>query len=435
MRIPGLQILPSRVSLRHAQRSLKYPPVAASGHKIMKSPNRMKLLIISCVICGCMMFNSEMASGERITDPSLYGSALRGDSLGNVPLLPNSYGGRTASFRFRAPISGQVTSIIYYNQHQIEREYGKGDGGIILIELRADDGTNNHWPSETILASCTLSSPMTAGYFPLLRFNDQVQIHAGKLYHIVFTNMHSHPTQNYVSINCLHNFREQPNVNLDVGIGDVDLAVLVRNDTAEIWKQRYQSTPIFNLFFSDGRAIGQGYASAISGWDYTVTSMNKVRETFVIDGSTKQVGEVFVRVHRNSGDLNIRLEKQDGTLIEEGVCSGSDWVPDETRLYKMGWCSYRFKTAQALELGKAYNLVLHSKNGSYITFGLLKGGRYGFKSKTYFPDGWAQYSTDGGGYWQDYNYGSPTKDVDLQFYFTPTHGSNPRTAGEKRPVP
>ena len=356
----------------------------------MNSPNRMKFLIISCVIYSCMIFNSEMASGERITDPTLYGSALRGDSLGNVPLLPNSYGGRTASFRFRAPISGQVTSIIYYNQHQIEREYAKGDGGIILIELRADDGTNNHWPSETILASCTLRSPMTAGYFPLLSFNDQVQIHAGKLYHVVFTNIHSNPAQNYVSINCLHNFREKPDVNLDVGISDVALAVLVKDDNADTWRQRYQSTPIFNLFFSDGRAIGQGYVSAIAGWNHTVTSMNKVRETFVIDGSTRQVGEVFVRVHRNSSDLNIRLEKQDGALIEEGVISGSDWVPDETRFNKMGWCSYRFKTAHALELGKAYNLILHSQNGSYLTSSLLKGRRYGFNSKTYLPDGWAR---------------------------------------------
>ena len=46
-----------------------------------------------------------------------------------------------------------------------------------------------------------------------------------------------------------------------------------------------------------------------------------------------------------------------------------------------------------------------------------------------------EYSTDGGRNWQDYNYGDPTKDVDLQFYFTLTHGANPPTAGEKRPVP
>jgi len=401
----------------------------------MNPKKHVRFLTIGCLICSSWVLSSETANGQRITDPNLYGSALRGDALGNVPLLPNSYGGRVASFRFRASISGRVTSLIYYNQNQISRGYAKGDGGIILIELRVDDGTSNHGPSETVLASCTLSSPMSAGYFPLLRFNNQVQIHAGKLYHIVFTNIHSNPAENYVSINCLHNFREKPNVNLDVGISDVDLAVLVKKDNAGIWKQRYQSTPIFNLLFSDGKAIGQGYVSAISGWNHTVTSMNKIRETFVINGSSRQVGEVLVRVHRDSGDLNIRLENQDGTLIEEGVFNGSDWVPDETRSNKMGWCSYRFKTPHVLEFGKAYNLVLHSENGSYFTFGLLKGRRYGFNSKTYFPDGWAQYSTNGGGYWQDYNYGSPTKDVDLQFYFAPTPGSNPRAAGEKRPVP
>ena len=401
----------------------------------MNSNNRMKFLLIGCAIYSCMLFNSEMASGQRITDPNSYGSALRGDSLGNVPLLPNSYGGGSASFRFRTPISGHVTSILYYNQYQTSGEYAKGDGGIILIELRADDGTSSHWPSETILASCTLSSPMSSGYFPLLRFNNEVQIHAGKLYHMVFTNIHSNPAQNYVSINCLHNFRDQPDVNLDVGISDVDMAVLVKNDTTATWKQRYQSTPIFNLFLSDGTAIGQGYASALSGRNYTMTSMNKVRETFAMNGPSRRVEKVFVRVHRDSGDLNFRLEKQDGTLIEEGVFSGSDWIPDETRLCKMGWCSYRFKTTHLLETGKAYNLVLHSQNGSYLTFGLLKGKRYGFNSKTYFPDGWAQYSTDAGRNWQDYNYGDPTKDVDLQFYFTLTNSFDRSATAERQLTP
>ena len=70
-----------------------------------------------------------------------------------------------------------------------------------------------------------------------------------------------------------------------------------------------------------------------------------------------------------------------------------------------------------LEPDKGYNLVLYSRNGSYVTFGLLKGSRYDFSAETHFADGWAQYSTDGGSNWQNYIYVLPTRDVDLQFSF------------------
>jgi hypothetical protein len=381
----------------------------------MNPKHYRNFLAIGCVICGCLVLLNETATGQRLIGPNTYGSALRGDALGNVPLLPNSYGGKAASFRFRAPISGRATSMVYYNQCETAGGYAKGDGGIILIELRSDDGTVNHWPAQTVLVSCVFRKPISAGYFPTLNFDKAAQIDEGKLYHIVFANVHSNPTQNYVSLNCLHKFQAGPNMNMDVGISDTDLAVLVKDDSTDVWRQRKQSTPIFNLFLSDGRAVGQGYASAISGWEYAMTSTNKVRETFVVKESSKTVSGVFVRAHRESGDLNIRLESQNGALIEEGVFCGNQWVPDTMQ---MDWCSYKFKDTHVLESGKAYNLVLHSPEGSYLTFGLLKGGRYGFHGNTFFSEGWAQYSTDGGQSWLDYDYAGPTRDVDLQFYFT-----------------
>jgi hypothetical protein len=377
--------------------------------------NYWKFLAFGFVLLGFLAICCPRAIGHRLTGPNLYGSALRGDGLGNVPLRPNSYGAQVISFRFRAPISGQATSVIYYNQQETKRQYAKGDGGIVLLELRNDDGTSNHWPSQTILASSTLHNPVSASFFPTLKFDKPARIDEGKIYHIVFANVSSNPKENYVSVNCLHNFRARPNVNMDVGIAGTDLAVLVKDGTADIWRARNQSTPIFNLFFSDGRAIGQGYASAISGWNHTMNSTNKVRETFVVKGSGKTVSRVSVRVSRESGDLNVRLENQDGSLIEEGDFPGYKCVPDKI---KMCWCSYEFKSPHVLEAGKTYNLVLHSQNGSYSTFGLLKGRRYGFLQDTFFSDGWAQYSADGGNSWQDYNYAGPTRDVDLQFYFT-----------------
>lgn len=397
----------------------------------MDYQNYVTCLFVSCLFLLSLSWQSEPAFGHRLTDPDLYGAALQGDALGNVPLAPKSYGGRAVSFRFRAPNSGRVTSLTYYNQYRLQGGYAKGDGGKVIIELRTDDGTNNHWPSKTVLASCALAKPLTAGYFPVLYFDDNAFLEAGKLYHIVFSNVHSNPAANYVSINCLHNYRNRLAQKAGDSISDPDTAVLVKNDIGEIWRPRIQSTPIFNLFFSDGKALGQGYVGAISGWNVTMDPTNKVRETFAVKDSEKAVTEVYVRVSRNSGDLAVRLEGRDGALIEEGVIPGVDVAPDRELLLKnksmayigkMRWYSYKFKKTHVLEPGKGYNLVVSSPNGSYLSWGLLKGQRYTFSPATHFADGWCQYSTNDGKEWQDYQYGqgSHTKDVDLQFYFVLT---------------
>ncbi len=398
----------------------------SSGRYTMHRRNNVVLLVMGCLLSFCWTSSSRMAFGQNPSGLKLYGAAVEGDTLGNLPLSPKSYGGRIVSFRFRATNSGQVTSVTFYNVHRLPGGYGKGTGGKILIELRTDDGTSNHWPSKTILAWCVLDRPMSVGNFPVLKFDKQPYLETGKLYHLVFSNIDSNPTQNYVSVNCLHNFRRVA-IHVNVGINGKDMAVLVRNDKFDIWRQRYESTPIFNLFFSDGRALGQGYVGALSEQNVTMNSTNQVRETFLVKGSAAAVSEVSVRVSREWGDLNVRLESDDGTLIEEGVVPGVDIVPEQSlfpknKVYsyirKMRWYSYRFRSVRGLELDKRYNLVLYSANGSYVTFGLLKGKRYTFSSKTHFDDGWAQYSTDNGRTWQDYVcYGRHTKDVDLQFYF------------------
>jgi hypothetical protein len=407
----------------------------------MDYQNHVTCLFVSCLLVLSLSWQCEMACGNRLTDSGLYGAALQGDALGNVPLAPKSYGGRVVSFRFRAPNSGRVTSLSYYNQYSLQGGYGKGNGGQIVIELRTDDGTDRHWPSKTVLASCALAKPLTAGYFPVLYFDNKAFLEAGKLYHIVFSNVHSNPAANFVSINCLHNYRNRLAEKAGDSITGPDMAVLVKNDIGDIWLQRIQSTPIFNLFFSDGKALGQGYVGAISGWNVTMDPVSKVRETFVVKGSEKAVTEVFVRVSRNSGDLTVRLEGRDGALIEEGVIPGVEVVPDSELFLKnrsiayvgkMRWYSYRFKKTHLLEPGKGYNLVVSSPNGSYLTWGLLKGQRYTFSPATHFADGWCQYSTNNGKEWQDYLYGqgSHTKDVDLQFYFVLTGRQN-GTVGRK----
>jgi MYXO-CTERM domain-containing protein len=367
------------------------------------------------------------ARAQRVNADNLFGSALRGDSLGNAPLAPNTYGGQVGSYRFKPNITGEVVGFTYYNQVN-GGGYSAGTGGNILYELRTDDGTNNHWPSTTVLASTLKVGAMSLGFYPKIAFGSPGHVEAGKIYHLVFTNQHSDPTNNFVSLNCMHNFAGlKSGVNMDVGISDEALAVLTKNTPGDtVWEHNTQRTPIFNIFYADGSAFGQGYYSAISGWDATITATDKVRQTFTVHGVSRTVSDVAIRVQRKSGDLNVRLEKKDGTLVEEGVISGSTWTPDASfQGYEMGWVKFTFQSLHVLEHGQGYNLVLSSANGSYLTYGLLKGTMYNWSSETDFFDGHAQYSQNSTS-WQDYNYGgNSTEQVDLQFYFTVTSNGGP----------
>ena len=133
---------------------------------------------------------------------AIYGPALAVRGLGNIPL--GGPHGRWASDRFVNTHTGTLESIRIYLMWDAKRKgYHGGTGGTVVVEVQSDDGTANHHPSGTTLASTSIAHPLQVGNFPTLKFMSPASLDSGNIYDLVFTNADPNPVENYGSLNSL----------------------------------------------------------------------------------------------------------------------------------------------------------------------------------------------------------------------------------------
>lgn len=344
-----------------------------------------------------------------------YGAQIGGDELANTTVGPN---GNTVSYRFSAQHNGALEKLrVYLIPDHVG--YAAGTAGQLRIDIQTDDGTSEHNPSGTVLASTVISNPLAATgndrYFPLVTFSNPPTLAAGKLYHIVFSNADSLPAVNYLSVDCL--MYDKAITPAQPTLSEAANAVLLRTSDSS-WQPRQGYTPISELFYSGGNTQGIGYVEAFVAGPQIISGTAAVRETFTVTGDPKKIATVAVRAARASGDsyLKVRLENGDGTLIEEGYLPASSFPL--TSPVSHIWAEFRFASAHTLETGNKYNLVLEAPVSSqYVAFSMQKGMAYGFDDTTYFPDGHAEMKANDS--WVGWsNWGVNDRlDSDLQFYF------------------
>jgi hypothetical protein len=346
--------------------------------------------------------------------PTIYGSAVNAEELTNQRV-----DGQKVSFKFRAKHTGSISSIRIYIMARSFRwpGYGAGNGGTWRVSLRNDDGTSNHWPVQSVLTSLTRNMIADSGaVFPLLSFNSPVSVTAGTLYHIVFENTDATPAVNFTSVNTLlmpsgHALTpEQPFA------ADSDWACLLTVAPYTVWEKWPSTssvTPIMEYYYTDGYSTGMGYMEVWVGDPKTISGSSAVRETFTVTGSNRNVSTVKVWLRRLSGDqpLTLRLEKTDGTLLEQGSILASS-IPTT-----YSWITYTFQSTQSLVVGQSYNLTLSAPAGtSYDTYSVWDGSAI-FTSNTRFADGYSQFTTGSG--WIGQTNG------DLMFYFSLASSGTP----------
>ncbi len=348
---------------------------------------------------------SEPTGTSRPPLTSFYGVPWEADSLGNLQIGKTV--GRMVSYRFRAEQSAKIDHLIVYLVYRAPG-YFSGDGGQVLVQLQGDDGSNDHLPSGTTLASCLIKEPMANRRdrgFPQIRFDKDVQLQKGKLYHFVFTNPAFDPVNNYVSIDDLYHNRRHPSVNL--AAPDLDLAVMYKySDTAK-WEHNTGHTPIFSLFFANGTSQGQGYMDARSQSVLTkVAGETKAWEVFKVTGKDRLATAVNIRLRKTGspGELSLMLEEE-GKAIWAGTLPAAN-VPAE-----YDWVRLELDKPLTLTKDKVYRLLLSAPAGdAYEVFPLQKGGQYGFDTPNMFKDGYFD-STSGPRSLVDKH------DMDMQFYF------------------
>ncbi len=333
----------------------------------------------------------------------IYGSGISADSLANTQVGGTSCGcaNLMTSYRFRASTSSALNSIRIYLIGPNYAGYGGGTGGTIEVTVQTDaSGT----PSGTTLATTTFTPGSEGAAGRVVTFPSPATLTAGQLYHIVFKNVDPSPTVNFASVNSL--YVSSASVPRQPSVSDTDWAQLMNDGRG--WQLRPQYTPILNLTYANGEVAGVGYMEVWVNSPRTISGNMSVREAFTVSSSDRQISSVAVRLRRTGGSspLVVRLETATGVLIEQGT------IPASSIGTSSSWATLTFASPHTLTKGQSYNVVLTSPGDtSYSIHAVREGPTYGYNPRTYFNDGYAQYTTGSG--WTGFNGGTQG---DLQFY-------------------
>jgi hypothetical protein len=344
------------------------------------------------------------------------GSLVQADSLGNTVIGGDD---RTSlSFRFRATWTGTIDAIRCYVIKNVNGRSGYSNGtmGSLRVALESDSGGRRHVPSGKRLASTTFR-PADRGFFPEVRFDKPARVVAGRLYHVVFSNVDPDPARNYVSINALYSgsrLGQGPKVPDDLAVLEGDRG----GGGATYWSLRRSRPseyylPIMDVVGRDGRHLGIGYMEVWDpkpiGGDAQVRQLLRTRS-----GKSTRVDGVWLRVQRDSG-------ADDGLTVSIGRSSGGSLAsakiaPGKIPSSAPGWIHVTFSKPATLPANADLALTLSaSGSSSYEAFPIRKGISYGFDRTTVFESGYAQFN-DGSGWvgWDQWG-GHDERTSDLQF--------------------
>lgn len=335
--------------------------------------------------------------------PAIYGDTLFNEYIGGPQSLQLSY-------RIRMQRSGVLASIRVYTIVYNAGGYSAGDGGKARVRVYADDGTSDHFPTGSALATSTTFTPGNppSTDFPVFSFASSYNATAGEILHFVFDNPHASPGSNYMSLDQLCDMTSTPANPYQPKYPDSDLAFLVKAG-AGAWHLRSpfpQFTPIYSLAFSGGTSQGMGYMETGNpSWIASIGGNDMVRERFTVSGGDKTVTALGACLSRFSGSgvLSMRLETGTGTEIETVTVPAASIAVNSASQYPRGAqtrVSANLVTPRTLTSGQTYNLRLSAASGTvYRTHSLRKGSAYGFTTSTYFADGVGQKSSNGGSSW------------------------------------
>lgn len=367
--------------------------------------------------------STNSSTGSVNTTDTVYGPSIGADDLNNTQI--GGPGAQRCSYRFKAATSSTLTTAIIYLIDGTHPGYGSGTGGTLVVKVETDDGSANHFPSGTVLATETFVHPSDDVGFTVA-FGSPPSLTSGTLYHLTFTNTDSSPTSNFVSVDGTYQAyatasRWQPR------FSNTDFVQLLKKGSGAWTDSRGDAsviTPSLELIYANATHQGMGYIETwgrggSDGWN-TCDGTYKLRESFTVSGGNKTFDTVFVRCARSTGTapLSIRLETSGGTELATVTIPASSVVQANKGGHGFGqrWYSATFSAPQTINNGSSYNLQLSTTSGTeYWTTGIRDGSAYGYTG--YFGDGKMQRYN--GSSWSDILNlsGSPSSLADLQFYF------------------
>jgi hypothetical protein len=358
------------------------------------------------------------ASGEARAAGSR-NATVAADSLANTRI--GGPFGTVLAYRFRSGWTGEIRALRFYVIHNSNGRtgYSGGTGGTLRIALAPDAGGRRHVPARRSLATATLD-PSRDDAWPLVRFRRPARVVAGRIYHVVFTNLDANPRRNYVSINALLTQRHRaPAPDVPDGMGVLLSDSPDGGRTPGAWHPRSQRpgdryVPILEVVGGrNGQNLGVGYMEVWVNNPKPIGGSAKVRQLIAPTAGTAVTG-AWLRVRRRgdaTAPLELRLERASGALL------AANRVPARSvRRDAPGWVHVRFGRAIPLDGSEPFALVATaSARSAYEAFAIRKGTEFGFDRRTVFDGGYAQF-TQGGAWvgWDQWG-GRDLRSGDLQF--------------------
>jgi hypothetical protein len=378
---------------------------------------------------------------DAITD--YYGTGLSAHSLTNLTIGSPT---RTEnSIRFKAKKSGSIKQLQLYWIFKNVLGYHAGNGGIIRITLRLDDGSSAHLPTSQVLGTyifepnLPLIDPQSKWPIRMekMTFPIAPQIIQGNFYHIYFENIAPDPTKNWLSLNSIYHWSRNSDQGLPV-IDKNELALLRKNSSGS-WSVVGGATPIFGLYLDTN---GDGTVDANQGQSYMefwaasesglkISGSQKVRQS-LRPSQTTTLTTVHINVGRYNGlePLLLNITDSGGKVLTSTsinaqrlpLATEKTNCPLGTTDYCHQWVEGDLINKITLTQNVTYYLEYTTQNTSEYRVNMIRDGatsQYSFPTSGSFIEGHSQTSTNNGITWSGITFWGALNrtDGDFEFYF------------------
>jgi hypothetical protein len=363
-------------------------------------------------------------------------------------------------YRFEAEMDGSIVAVRWnnrYNHFSSDSGYSQGNGGLIVLEIRRNDPSIEYPPSNSdpmaplpqsdpnLLGKSAIKGPAThLGTTPSVALTNPVPVVAGQRYWLVFQQL---DRSQYVSINSAYIDSPIPTSAQGPGgpyYGDAPHIARAKNgnwqhyDGTHAEESRHLVFAQFLYRLRDGREIWSGFGSfsasgRVPGPRGSLRAFNAaqpIRQRFVPSWPTFSTSKLYLRAYRaqgqpTPGSLDIELSCNSAPVGRWSVPASNfplskvapppDGAPPYPPIHFVG---INLGRQVLIQRGMTCQLELSTGSGSYYIHA-QQTDKPSFTSRNVFRDGWAEYSTNGGGSWQGWHLGGKTarKDMVLPFMF------------------
>lgn len=398
----------------------------------------------------------------------------------------------TSSRRFRADRSGYIDAVSYNNRvladenisgrcttanpnsvwcncqnagldkyscgYTLSNSYSVGNGGSIVIQIQGNDESNGNIPDTDVLGETAIPFvPMNneSVYTPVLELETPVYLHAGEIYHLVFTNQNP-PAGCSLTGNSVASASGCPRNQGAMGLNGITLlttegldggldpfrgksaGTLTKSNASSGWTEDPDTIAWYEIRYADGVWRGDSYAAYASTWagKQSIGGVKIARQIFTVRDATRIVDGLWLNYGYSTGsaptssEISLVLKDESSNVLATGnietspeciakTQSGLD-AGDQIDANCRHWGYTEFTQEASLIEGNIYSIEISAPSNAQIVLSTvfeLNYGPYTFDSTNRWDESHAEISTNSGSSWVDWE-GVNTRLRDLSLLFT-----------------